>query len=661
MQRQRHLPAGLAAAALAVLALALGCAGSSSSGDAPASPATGTVAMSVSDASTEDWAVIGVKLLGIALTPQGGGTPQTILTAPAATAPVLNLIQLDNLSDVLGNAQVPAGTYTQATLTLAANPGDVTLTAANSPAASFAGTPGATIPSYDIQIKPAPSGATGSLTTTITVPLAKPLVVTAGQTGNLDVEFILSHPAFIVDHEPASGDTIWTVNFNKTVRHNLVAAPEQMVLRHLYGTVTQATSSALTVTRDFASLPGIRTPTAQVLQLGPDPVNGTQFYDLDTPLNSGPVTSFSAIGPGLVNRYIRAAVRFQGGTLVAARLWASATFKNVWLSPEGHVTQVAIGTGSSPYQIYVESENGAPVAVTLTNETQFFFRRPADPAADASPLATGTTFMDDHDLVRGFKVHVSYADPTATPLVAASVDIETARYSGDLSAATVAGFTYSHNFVNTGDDYTATLGYLPAGTANGNDSLGTPVLGFQWWNLTQFASADSDSAALTNAASTAISDFYGTVTGNVDFGGSVTPIKVWGTSAAIPDPAVQFPTPANGWDARFTVLVPTRMPKGTVAPASIAITGTGASFAMTVAGGTLPVTVDLTNAATLVYQIDLSGGVYSLSAVDLTTPAGVATFTTNFGSKYPVVVYGVPQLGGKIMAYALYYTTTAAI
>jgi hypothetical protein len=90
MQRQRHLPAGLAAAALALLAL-LGCAGSSSGGDAQPAAPTGVVAMSVSDASTEDWAVIGVKLLGITLTPQNGGTPVTIMTAPAIP-PVLNLV-----------------------------------------------------------------------------------------------------------------------------------------------------------------------------------------------------------------------------------------------------------------------------------------------------------------------------------------------------------------------------------------------------------------------------------------------------------------------------------------------------------------------------------------------------------------------------------------
>ena len=57
----------------------VGCSnsGSSTSGTSSQTPAvqTGTVNMMVSDASTQDWATIGVKILAISLVPQGGGTP----------------------------------------------------------------------------------------------------------------------------------------------------------------------------------------------------------------------------------------------------------------------------------------------------------------------------------------------------------------------------------------------------------------------------------------------------------------------------------------------------------------------------------------------------------------------------------------------------------
>jgi len=635
MQLQRHLPARLAAAALALLAL-LGCSGSSSGGSAPPATPTGAVALSVSDASTEDWAVIGVKLLGITLTPQGGGTPATILTAPAA-APMLNLVQLDNLSDVLGTAQVPVGTYTQATLTLAANPGDVTLTAANNPSASFPGTAGATVLPADIKVRNAAGG-----TVQVPVTLAKPLVVQAGQPANLDVEFQLSHPAFIVDHPVGlDGNIQWTVNFTGTVRHNPVAAAAQMVLRHAYGTVTQAGAAGLTVTRDFAGLSGTPVPTPQVLQIIPDAVNGTRFHDLDaTPPTGVSLKDFSSVAAALQGRYLRAALRFRAdGSLVAVRLWASSSFSNVWLSPEGHVSHVTLGTAQTPYQIVVESEHSVPVAVTINNETQFFFRTPANAQADATPIGTGTGFLDAHNLVRGFKVHVSYVDPQASTLVADSVDIENAYYAGYISGATVSGFTYTRPFADVLDNYTATLGYIPGTTPNGADASGNPVLGFQWWNLTQWAMA--------NTSAGAVGKFTSTVGGGVDFGGTVGLIKVLGASAAIPDAV-------SGWDARWTILLPVRLPKGKVVSPFA-----GNAFSMTVKGGNAtPVVVDL-NSSTLVYQIDLAQGVYTVTPVDPT--AGAATIAANLGAGAPVVVYGVPQAGGTVLAYVLFYTSSAAL
>ena len=71
--------------------LFVGCGGSgsnsSNSGSGTQTPAvqTGTVSMMVSDASTEDWATIGVKILSISLVPQGGGTSVVVYTAPSSS------------------------------------------------------------------------------------------------------------------------------------------------------------------------------------------------------------------------------------------------------------------------------------------------------------------------------------------------------------------------------------------------------------------------------------------------------------------------------------------------------------------------------------------------------------------------------------------------
>jgi len=62
--------------------------------------------MLLSDASTEDWATIGVKVLSIALLPQGGGAAVTAYTAPA-TVPLINLVQLDQIAEILAMSAYP--------------------------------------------------------------------------------------------------------------------------------------------------------------------------------------------------------------------------------------------------------------------------------------------------------------------------------------------------------------------------------------------------------------------------------------------------------------------------------------------------------------------------------------------------------------------------
>src|SRR5215470_15001233 len=94
----------------AVLFLLLACGGGGSSSPmAPAPPQNGSVSIVISDDSAEDWATIGVKVQSISLTPQQtGGTPVVVYTAPSP-APIFNLVQLNQLGDLLNNAQVPAG------------------------------------------------------------------------------------------------------------------------------------------------------------------------------------------------------------------------------------------------------------------------------------------------------------------------------------------------------------------------------------------------------------------------------------------------------------------------------------------------------------------------------------------------------------------------
>src|SRR6202166_1759745 len=195
----RLLPVGIAAALIA----ACGGGGSGGSSTAPLTQVaqTGNVPMVVSDASTEDWATIGVKVLSIALVPQGGGTNVTVYTAPTM-APTINLAQLDQIAEILGNASVPVGTYSAAVLSVSANPGDVLLTVAADPEAGFMAAPGSTIAADQIQVQHT-QGMAPNLTVPVKVNFESPLVVGAGQSNALDLEFDLAHPAFLVGHVPA--------------------------------------------------------------------------------------------------------------------------------------------------------------------------------------------------------------------------------------------------------------------------------------------------------------------------------------------------------------------------------------------------------------------------------------------------------------------------
>jgi hypothetical protein len=631
------------------------CGGGSSSSDLSSNSSSstttqsGSVPLVVSDASSDDWALVGVQILSIALVPQGGGDNVTVFTATSA-APYLNLEQLDNIGEILGNVSVPVGTYTGAVVTVGGNPGDVLLTVAADPEVGFAGVAGSSIASAEIQIQNT-SGTGSNLTVPIDVNFDSPLVVTSSSTPNpaLDLEFDLSHPAFIVGHQPpGAGTTEWAVNFVGPVRRHPIADITRLVLRHMYGNVVSASSdgTSITITKEYPLLP-VASPetavagTAQLTILA-DATNGTLFYDMDAKTVTT-ITSFNS-ETGLAGKYVRIAARYQqDGTLVATRIWASTSFANVWLSPEGHV----LHTDTTNQTITVTNESGVPVLMQIDANTQFFLRQPWSAIADATPIGSGTAFLDAGNLVRGFKIHASVADPLAATWVAQSIDIETAAYSGAISTPTMTGFTYTHDYPHASDDYVATLDYISASSTNTINDSDSSITGFKYWNFAF--------PTLLTDGSTAIADFIAATNGTaVSFGGSAAPIGVVGLSAA------RWADPANpsGWSVPWTVLEPVPVPLALVA------TGIASNaFTIAVADGSQPVTVDFSNtsgSATLVYQVDRVGNIVTLSPVDITTTTGMNTFTAAMTAGTPVKVYGIAQAGGTLMGYVVIYFTGMA-
>ena len=207
-----------------------------------------------------------------------------------------------------------------------------------------------------------------------------------------------------------------------------------------------------------------------------------------------------------------------------------------------------------------------------------------------------------------------------------------------ISAANSTDFTYTH-------DYSVTLDYINAGSANGLDDNGNPIVGFKWWNFTY--------PTLLTSGSDAITQFVAATNGGVSFGGTVGNVTAWGVSAA------RWADMSNptGWSLSDAVLMPTPVPLGTVTTAFA-----GNSFAMSVVGGTSAAIVDVSTtagSATLAYQVDRSNGVITVSPIDITTSNGLAAITSGLATGALVKVYGVPQ-AGSLKAYVIvYYTGTA--
>lgn len=634
----------LSALGLAASVLAACGGGSGSSSMSPPPAQTGKVSMMVSDASTEDWATIGVKVLSIALIPQGGGSNVTVYTAPSP-APMVNLAQLDQISEILGNVTVPVGTYSGAVLTVSGNSSDILLVASADPEAGFAAAAGSTIASGDIQVQHT-QGSGSNLTVPVTVNFVQPLTVSATGSNALDLEFDLEHPAFIVGHEPpAAGRTIWAVNFTGgPIHHHPVHDLPGLVLRHMYGDVSSIASdnSSITIVREFPTLPIVSPETAvttsEDLTILADATNGTTFYDVDAKTRTV-IKDFSA-ETALSGKQVRIAARYQSnGSLVATRIWASSSFNSVWVSPEGHVLHVPASNDA----FWVSNESGVPVKLVVDQNTQFFFRTPQDALSDTTPIGTGPGFLAANDLVRGFKVHASVVDPLATSLVAQTVDIEVAKYDGKISAASSTGFTLTRNFATPSDDYQVSLNYISSSTPNGDDDSGNAVMGFKWWNFAY--------PTVLETGTTGISDFVAATSGSVNFGGTV---------GAVPSRGVSFnvwndPSTANGWSSAAAILTPSLLPMGLVSNGL-----TNNVFTMTVQGGATAGSVSVSTvsgSATLVYQVDRTNGIVTVSQVDITTASGLAALTAGLAAGTPVKVYGTPQADSTLKAYVLVYFT----
>jgi len=420
--------------------------------------------------------------------------------------------------------------------------------------------------------------------------------------------------------------------------------------------VTGVAAASITIDKDFPTVPAVSPQlpisTTNSLTINADATIGTLFYDLDANSTST-IYSFSSLS-SLNGRYVRIAARYGvDGSLTATRIWASSTFNNVYVGPEGHVLDVNATTNT----ITVSNEDGAPVTLAINGSTAFYYRQPWNPPADAMPISTGTALLSNRQFVRGFKVHAS-VDALTVPMTAQEIDIETAAYSGVISLSTPTGFTYTHDYLRATDDYTVPLLFIDSMTANGNDPIsGDAILGYKWWNFAYPTLVTSGTNSSGESAATLFAD--ATNGASATFGGTAGMIVPWGVSyLAWADPA--NPT---GWSVKESILEPTPLPVAAVASIPVAPASGEETFTITAANGTSAVTVDastVTGSGTLVYQVDRSNGVVTVSPIDISTAAGQTTFNGAMLVGTKVKVSGAPQSDGSVKAYVItYYTGTA--
>jgi hypothetical protein len=538
MTRFRFSPRATAFAVASLTTLTfVACGGNGGSASTSATP-TGQVDFLVSDAPADSWSAINVVIRKVALVPQGGGTPVVAYDQTTASSPAsLNLVQLDDLADLLTSASIPAGTYTKVLVQI--DPASVSLTDSQTPSHTY------DVASGTVKVVGLPD---------FLVDLSAPLVVAEGQTTQVDLDFDLGHPLFILDRPgmgPAGAD-LFLVNFERCVRHR-PRPIANFLLRHLRGQVNTTSATAITVDTEHKG--------QKVVDV--DATNGTLFYDLDqTPVT--PVTSTSVPAGVTTGKFVRIASRFQGaGKLTAVRVWYSVDRTKLHrFSPEGHV--VAVDTVAHTMKVlWNPAGPNSPLALTTVNVdagTTFFFQ------GGATAIGTGTGFLAN--VTPGFKVQMTVTDPTAAALTAASVDIERAHYEGTLAlSGGNTGLTFTNARYTKGADFAAS--------------------NFTWWNFTYPTLANTGSAGLVSVLS------------------PLAPNTARGASG------LTWNAGAGTWNAQNAILLPT------VQKGQITSSLSGSTFGFTPTGGSAE-SVDLSStlgSATLVYQVTNQGGIITVAPV----------------------------------------------
>lgn len=483
------VPTFLSLAGLGALALMTACTGSQ---DNPAPTPTGTVDFYVTDAPSDGWQAVEVVIKSITLINKADATKEVVAFQGNSTK--VNLVSLDEIGEILAKAEVPAGTYDRMRITIDTAPGSIHLVRAD----------GTHVPESKVKV----------VGDSVVVAMSPELVVTAGSSEAVQVDFDLSHPLFLV--ETPAGDVV----LNLRLFHRPNAARFGWGhFRPTAGQITQVSPGTQTfsLTNRFG----------KSLSIAWD--SQTIFWNADTrPISAGNAD-------GLVkDKYVLVQLNLTAnGTWLARRVWYTAdpAILAKLISPEGHVLAVD-GTAGT---LTLSQATGLPRTIFVDSDTAFAFR-------DGGVIGTGPATLSK--IHPGFKVHVEVKDPQATDLHAARVLVQRAVDGGLVkSPAGSSSFT----FLASATRPERTYGY---------------AAGFSWWPFANPAAVSTATAGFQAAVATAQDIPAAALTGLTWSGGAWTSNTLILTPVPLPKAggatgAARITSPYNAATHQFAMGFPT--------------------------------------------------------------------------------------------------------
>jgi hypothetical protein len=448
----------LAGAAFAGLVFLSACSSTSST----SANGMGRVNVLVTDSPSDDWSVVQVQIESISLRNAGDQSWAQVWTADPNNPTYLNLVDLSGVAQILGNATIPAATYDRLEIVINTDPTTMTLTDDN----------GTTYAPANITVVD-PSGK-GE----IKVDINPALAVSSSTTNVLQVDFDLAHPMSIF---VLNGNVVLDLQ----IRHK--AVPKNLRELQFARSIGNVTSADTTNNSSFA----LTTLGGTSLTFGVDA--NTIYVDVDADA-AGTFSGLAALVGSTDSGALVASNMNSDGSLYARRVWYGTLTSLPQFTPEGLVRRVGnnwvriLEKNTSPTSKH--RWNWVPVTVTVNDATTWTFQNTVS-------MGTGTSVLPY--IRRGFRVSVVYVDANATPKVAASINVQSARDEGAIRAVTSTGITFG------GADYCVAWVPTLAGTAAQNYGHEWPYstltdYAFSWWFF-----------GLPSSASTSVQDFMDTV------------------------------------------------------------------------------------------------------------------------------------------------------